>query len=568
MSRRPLLLAAAALLVLAAPASAATRHAAPDGMGATPCLDAALPCGLARALEVAVAGDTVLMAGGRYPGGMSGIAPAVPLTLAARSGETPVYEYRGDGPAYTVSGTGNVIHGVTIRNTAPAGTALSTTPGAGVTVRRSVLDAARCAEAVVPTTALVIEDSTLIGRTGTSCLLLGDAGVLRRSTVSLEGFARGTFPVAVMTSGLVEDSTVTGGLRIHGPAAVVRRSTALAGPVPAISGNGLVVSTVAVNPAVDGDAIAGDGMSLPGAASALRLVNVTAVAPRGRAIRSASGCAPVGPGVPSRVEIVNSIARGATDLTADVGVTCLPGTFGYGGTLRVASSSWTTRVPLRTSAAAGAIEEGTGNRAGDPGFVAPPGPVLAGFDLRLTPGSPALDAGVPAPEAGPVDRDGRPRVSGPAIDMGAHEFPVAPPGGGSEPAPGGGGVTAPPRSDVTAPMVTVLMRGSVARLGRAAVVTARVGEAATMRVAVARLTPGRRRAGRCVAPALAPAAARPCTRLVPRPVVITARVAAGRVSIPLRRLGLRRGTYRVTVTAVDAAGNASPPARLTLRIVR
>lgn len=566
MSRRPLLLAAAALLVLTAPAAAATRHAAPDGTGAAPCLDAATPCTFGGALAVATAGDTILMAGGRYPGGMSGIAPAVPLTLAARTGETPVYDYRGDDAAYTVTGTGNVIDGVTIRNTGLTGTALSTTPGAGVTVRRSVLDAARCAEAVVPTTALVIEDSTLIGRIGTSCLLLGDAGVLRRSTVSLQGFARGTFPAAVMATGLVEDSTVTGGLRIHGPAAVVRRSTAMAGPVPAISGNGLVVDTVAVNPAVDGDAIAGDGLSLPGAAGALRLVNVTAFAPRGRAIRAASGCAPAGPGVTSRVEVVNSIARGATDLTADVGVTCEPGTFGYGGTLSVASSNWTTRDPQRTSAAAGAIEEGTGNRAGDPGFLASSAPLPTGLDLHLRPGSPALDAGVPAADAGPVDRDGRPRVSGPGIDMGAYELQVVSPGG--DPGTGAGGATPPPPPDVTAPMVTVLMRSSVVRLGRAVVVTARVGEAATMRVAVARLAPGRRRAGRCVAPAAAPRAGRPCTRLIALPVVVTARAAAGRVSIPLRRLGLRRGTYRVTITAVDAAGNTSPPARMTLRVVR
>lgn len=562
MSRRTrlALTAATAVLVAAAPASAATRHVAPGGTGAAPCTDAAAPCPPAAGLASAQAGDTVMFAGGLYGLGMSGVAPPVPLTVTARPGEAVILRHAGGGPAWTVSGPGNVIDGVTIANTG-AGPALAATPGAGVTVRRATLDGAHCAELETAATA-VVEDSALTGRAGSTCLHMGPSGVLRRSTVTVTGLSRGTPPAAVATGGVVEDSTVRGGIAMHGTRAVVRRSTSVGGLTPAIAGNGTVVNSVAVNLAPDGEAVAADGMSFPGAAPALRLVGVTALAPNGVAVHARSGCVVGRPAVDSVLSMVNTVARGRTDIRAEFGVSCVSPENGHTSRITTSFSAWTTREPVATSLGAGVIDVGPGNVSGDPRLTAPAGTDPLALDLRPLPGSPLVDAGVVADEASPSDRDGRPRMSGAAPDIGAHELQQPPP---SPPAPGG---PPPPVRDATAPSVTAGLLRSVVRAGRAAIVAARLGEAATMRVAVARLVPGRRRAGACVAPAAAPAGAARCTRAVRVRPVVTVRVGAGTVRIPLGGRRLAPGTYRVTVSAVDRAGNAAAPVRMTLRVVR
>ncbi|MCC6830378.1 MAG: hypothetical protein IT200_03445 [Thermoleophilia bacterium] len=561
MSRRTrLALTAAALLVAATPAAATTRHVAPQGIGAAPCTDPAVPCGPGTGLAAADAGDTIEFAGGEYGAGMSGVAPPVPLTLRARAGETPVVRYAGSAPAWTVTGPGNVIDGLTIINTG-TGAALAAAPGAGIVVRRATLEGDRCADLASAASA-AIEDGTLTGHLGGTCLQLGATGFLTRSSVRMTGLSRGTPPPAVTSSGTVEDSTVLGGILMSGPSAVVRRSTAVGGFVPAIAGNGSVTDTVAVNLLSGGDAIAADGMSSPGAAPVLRLTAVTAYAPEGTAVHARAGCLDAGPKADSRLEMVDTVARGRTDIAADIGVTCGLGQMAYHGRLSTTFSNWTVREPAATGAGAAAIQAGPGNVAGDPRFTMTAGrdPLL--FDLRPLAGSPVIDAGTPAPESMPSDRDLRPRVSGAAQDIGAYEFQVA------VPPPGGPGTGAPPAADTSAPRVSAALLRPVVRLGRAAVVTARLGEAATMRVAVARMAPGRRRAGRCVAPAAAAATAGRCTRLVPVRPVLTVRAGSGAVRIPLGRLRLGRGVYRVTLTAVDAAGNTSRPVRMTLRVVR
>jgi hypothetical protein len=75
---------------------------------------------------------------------------------------------------------------------------------------------------------------------------------------------------------------------------------------------------------------------------------------------------------------------------------------------------------------------GDGNIGEDPQFVDPVGadavPGSADDDLRLLPGSPAIDAGrddaVPADVTG--DLDGAPRIAGAAVDMGAYEATSCP----------------------------------------------------------------------------------------------------------------------------------------------
>lgn len=66
---------------------------------------------------------------------------------------------------------------------------------------------------------------------------------------------------------------------------------------------------------------------------------------------------------------------------------------------------------------------GTSFVEGDPRFSS-----RAGFDFHLLAGSPALDAGDAAarPAGATTDRDGHPRVVGPAVDLGAYERQTVP----------------------------------------------------------------------------------------------------------------------------------------------
>jgi hypothetical protein len=61
--------------------------------------------------------------------------------------------------------------------------------------------------------------------------------------------------------------------------------------------------------------------------------------------------------------------------------------------------------------------KGTGNITDEPRFVH-----LAAGNLRLQPDSPCIDAGANAHVSSPTDLDGRQRVLGPSVDMGAYEF--------------------------------------------------------------------------------------------------------------------------------------------------
>lgn len=133
------------------------------------------------------------------------------------------------------------------------------------------------------------------------------------------------------------------------------------------------------------------------------------------------------------------------------------------------------------------------------------------------------------------------------------------------PAGGGGG----PAADKTGPVLTRLRVPRTLRLGRAGKLRVTLSERATLTLRFERKLPGRRKAGKCVAPRRALSSKR-CTRF--------ARVAVQRRAV---REGLNRvrfggrvgkralpaGRYRLTIVARDAAGNASRPVRRTLRIV-
>lgn len=77
------------------------------------------------------------------------------------------------------------------------------------------------------------------------------------------------------------------------------------------------------------------------------------------------------------------------------------------------------------------LTDGGGNIDGDPLFVRYPDPGDGSWatladndygDLRLTDGSPAIDAGTNLPALPPADLDGSPRIINQIVDMGAYEF--------------------------------------------------------------------------------------------------------------------------------------------------
>ena len=81
----------------------------------------------------------------------------------------------------------------------------------------------------------------------------------------------------------------------------------------------------------------------------------------------------------------------------------------------------------------GSVTDGGGNIDGDPLFTRDPDPgdgdwtTLADNDygdLRLTHGSPAIDAGMNSFVTLPTDLDGNPRIFNDIVDLGAYEFMV------------------------------------------------------------------------------------------------------------------------------------------------
>jgi PKD domain len=138
--------------------------------------------------------------------------------------------------------------------------------------------------------------------------------------------------------------------------------------------------------------------------------------------------------------------------------------------------------------------------------------------------------------------------------------------------------------DGAAPDVELSLSPSRFRVGRAATPLAaqhrrrapvgttfryRLSEAATVRIAIERALPGRRRRGACRAPGVRPRGRR-CTRY--RTLgTLTRSAPAGPSSLAFSgRLGsraLRPGRYRATLVATDAAGNASRPARAAFTVV-
>jgi hypothetical protein len=233
-----------------------------------------------------------------------------------------------------------------------------------------------------------------------------------------------------------------------------------------------------------------------------------------------------------------------------------------------------------------------------PGFVDP-----AARDYHLQPSSPLIDLGNPAaPPAGSIDPDGDARaVDGDADcaaqrDIGADEYtpptpdcsPPAPKPTDDGTAPEGGTVPeGGPTTDTVSPVVSGLsVTNRVFRIGRrAGAVSARLprgtsfrfglSEAARATFTIERRTTGRLVAGRCVRGTLQNRGRRGCLRY--GPALRFARDAApganqlrfsGRVRLGERTRTLRAGRYRLTLRAIDGAGNPSLSRRVAFRVAK
>ncbi|MEA2479276.1 MAG: hypothetical protein QOJ07_1198, partial [Thermoleophilaceae bacterium] len=153
------------------------------------------------------------------------------------------------------------------------------------------------------------------------------------------------------------------------------------------------------------------------------------------------------------------------------------------------------------------------------------------------------------------------------------------PGGGT-PGGGGGDTTV----DTTAPaFAAVSLTNKTFKVGSAKTpqsAAAKTGtafryslsEAATVTIAFDLKTTGKRDAkGRCVKPTRKLRKAKNCTRYVAAGSLVRHGQGPGAVTTPfsgrIAKHALARGTYRATLTARDAAGNASAPKQLSFKIV-
>jgi virginiamycin B lyase len=125
-------------------------------------------------------------------------------------------------------------------------------------------------------------------------------------------------------------------------------------------------------------------------------------------------------------------------------------------------------------------------------------------------------------------------------------------------------ITTPPRPapDTTRPTIGSL---KLSRKGTTLHIVVTLSEAAKITAAVQKPKTGRRSRGHCVAPTRKLRRAKRCTRYVT--VAHVSRAArAGMTTLHLSTKRLKRGSYRVTVKARDAAGNVSRVRTASLRI--
>jgi hypothetical protein len=151
------------------------------------------------------------------------------------------------------------------------------------------------------------------------------------------------------------------------------------------------------------------------------------------------------------------------------------------------------------------------------------------------------------------------------------------PGGGGSGGPGGGGGAA---SSTALPTFTHAPAFSPSRfrspasshspkLHKGSALTFTLSEAATLKLQVAMLGPGRRVGRKCAAPSHSNKTKHRCTRYL-NVGTLSATAVAGANRVPfdgrLNGHSLRPGAYRATIVALDIAGNGSAPATAAFNI--
>jgi hypothetical protein len=257
-------------------------------------------------------------------------------------------------------------------------------------------------------------------------------------------------------------------------------------------------------------------------------------------------------------------------------------------------ASGTANVSVRYSsfntATSARVEIGPGTFTLGPGNLNDPDPRFAdlpGGDLRLRVGSPLIDAGDPvAPEAGDslTDLAGAQRIVNGRRDIGAFEGGVTPAGSGAPTV--GFDFTAPALGAVRLARTTFRVgphqtpvTPAKHRAAKGTTIAFTLSEPASVTFAVERRLAGRLvkkrgskgRVCRRQSRANGKRSNRRCTIL--RSVGSFSRAAAaGTNGVAFSgRIGRRRlspGSYRLTITAKDAAGNVSKPKSIRFRIVR
>lgn len=291
-------------------------------------------------------------------------------------------------------------------------------------------------------------------------------------------------------------------------------------------------------------------------ATGTRLHNVTAIAQAGNGLLVAPP--PLGPNATYRVAVHNSILVARDDVPD----------------LRMQGSAF---QPVEVTLGSSAVDV---DNAGPSNTVAETGVRLRGDtsvqgDGTQSSGSPTIDRGNPAQVVGTLDAFGNPRVSGAAVDIGAHErqvradAPSRPSTQVREPVvipPG------PPTENV--PMVPVgldavkLSRTRFRAGAKGVRLSWTLSRPATVNLTVLQKTRGIKRGSTCRAAKRPGRGKKACRydRVVGKVVRVPSQAGAG--SAAFTGKGLRRGAYTLSVVATDAVGARSPTRRVTFAIVR
>jgi hypothetical protein len=205
----------------------------------------------------------------------------------------------------------------------------------------------------------------------------------------------------------------------------------------------------------------------------------------------------------------------------------------------------------------------------DPGFAN-----AAAGDYSLAPGSPLINAGDPAGIAAGdslTDLVGSPRIAGGRLDVGAFEFQPPPPVTKDTTAPTFSGVSLTNKVFTVGKGATPVSAKKKRRVKVGTSFRFTLSEAATVKLVIAQKLPGRRAGKVCRKTSRKNRGRKRCTRFVKKGT-LTRAGAAGANSVKftgrIGRRALKPGSYRVSITATDAAGNRSKPKTLSFRVVR